>query len=124
MIKYFLMFFLGSLAMGAVAALVLPASEYIPQSSNNAKNSIYNENTTSESFEVSNPLVLQSEFQFVQPNVQNREIGNNLEITNVDTRKPDAISWEVNDDLELTRIDKVKSGVRSYALERGEFLQD
>ncbi|MBL7128361.1 MAG: hypothetical protein ISS16_05175 [Ignavibacteria bacterium] len=101
--KNFLMFFLGAIALGAVAALVLPASEYIPQSSNNAKSSIYNENTTSESFEVSNPVVVQSEFQFVQPDVQNWEIGNNLE---------------------LKRKDTGKSGIKSYTLKRNKFLQE
>ena len=123
--RNFLMFFLGAIAMGAVLALVSSASNYSPnENSNNTRNSEFTKITASESYEVSNPVVVQSEYQFVQPDVQNWEIGNNLEITKDDTHKPDAISWEINEDLELTRIDKGKSSVRSYTLAGSEFIRE
>ena len=110
--KFFLMFFLGALALGALLALIAPASDYSPQkSSNNKINSKYTENATSESYGVSNPVVVQSD-------VQNWEIDNNLELINVDTGEPNGLSWEMNDDLELVRTDAGKSGVKSYTLTR------
>jgi len=122
--KNFLMFFLGALAMGAVLALVSSASNDSQQSINNNEiYSKYTENNTLESYELNSPEVVQAEVHFLQSDVQNWEIDNNLEIINVDTGEPNVQYWEVNDDLELISIDADETGVRTYTLARSEFLQ-
>jgi hypothetical protein len=104
--KNFLMFFLGALAMGAVLALVSTASNDSQQSINDSEiNSINTEEYSSESFNLNSPVVVQSDVQFEQIDVQNWEIDNNLEIKNVDTGEQDVQYFEMNDDLELSVID-------------------
>ncbi|MBL7129723.1 MAG: hypothetical protein ISS16_12175 [Ignavibacteria bacterium] len=120
----FLMFFLGALAMGAVLALVSSASNNSPQSSSsNEMYNINNENNTSESYELNSPEVVQAEVQFVQSDVQNWEIDNNLEIISVDTGESGVQYWDINDDLELVSTDADETGVKSLILAKSEFLQ-